>query len=244
MQRIVSAAPSLSEMVLALGAGRLLVGVTRFDDDPRTAALPRIGGYNDPEPESVLALRPDLLLAQPAPQNRGPIEALSRLGVPVEAFPLQTVAQIEAALRAIGQLVGRSDAAVQLVSNIERARAQARAQAATRPHPRALLVFGLDPLVVGGPASFAGELLEDAGAVNAVADREKPFARLSEEVAVAAHPEVLILCGVPAPANRPVVRGLESVRVETLRGTALLHPGPRIPEALSDLAFALAPPAH
>ena len=79
VRRVVTLAPSLSEIVLALGAGDRLVGVTRFDDDPRAAKLPRVGGYNDPEPETVLGLHPDLVLAQPAPENRGPVETLARL---------------------------------------------------------------------------------------------------------------------------------------------------------------------
>src|SRR5438067_13691941 len=95
VRRIVTLAPSLSEIVLALGAGDRLVGVTRFDDDPRVAKLPRVGGYNDPEPETVLGLHPDLILAQPAPQNRGPVETLARLGVPVEAFALDDLNQLQ-----------------------------------------------------------------------------------------------------------------------------------------------------
>src|SRR3954469_11042494 len=86
VRRVVTLAPSLSEIVLAFGAGDRLVGVTRFDDDPRVARLPRGGGYNAPEPETVLGLRPDLILAQTAPENRGPVETLARLGIPVEAF--------------------------------------------------------------------------------------------------------------------------------------------------------------
>jgi iron complex transport system substrate-binding protein len=239
VERVVTLAPSLTEMVLALGAGERLVGVTRFDDDPRVAKVARIGGYNDPEPEAVLLQRPDLVVAEPAPANRGPVEALSRLGVPVEAFPLHTVSQIEETLRSLGALLGRRAQAEALLASMERAREEARARAARGPHPRTLLVFGLDPLVVGGPAGFAGELLEDAGGSNVAADREKPFSRMSEEAAVAARPEVLILCGVEPEKGRPVLHGFEAVRVARLRSTALLHPGPRVPEALSDLAAAL-----
>ena len=93
VRRLVTLAPSLSEIVLALGAGDRLAGVTRFDDDPRTAKVPRIGGYNDPQPEAVLAVKPDLILAEPAPANRGAVETLARLGIPVDAFPLATVAE-------------------------------------------------------------------------------------------------------------------------------------------------------
>lgn len=236
--RVVTTAPSLSEIVLALDAPDLLVGVTRFDDDPRVARLPRIGGYNDPEPEAVLALHPDVVFVQPAPENRGPVEALARLGVPVEAFPLQTVGQIEDAMRDIGTLLGRAGRADELVAGIERARSGARAAAARRRRVRALLVFGLEPLVVAGPAGFAGELLEDAGGINAAAGATRPFVRLSAEAALAAAPEVVVLCGIEPPPGRQPIRGL-AARVATLRSTALLHPGPRIPEALGDLAAAL-----
>src|SRR5207237_2558183 len=98
VRKVVTLAPSLSEIVLALGAGERLAGVTRFDDDPRERDLPRIGGYNDPQPEAVLAVKPDLILAEPAPENRGPVETLARLGIAVEPFPLATAGHVEAAI--------------------------------------------------------------------------------------------------------------------------------------------------
>src|SRR5438552_5292292 len=119
VRKVVTLAPSLSEIVLALGAGDRLAGVTRFDDDPRTASLPRIGGYNDPQPEAVLALQPDLVLAEPAPANRGPVETLARLGVPVEAFPLSSIADIEQALTGIGALLGLEARGRELDAGIE-----------------------------------------------------------------------------------------------------------------------------
>jgi iron complex transport system substrate-binding protein len=239
VQRVVTLAPSLSEVVLALGAGGRLVGVTRFDDDPRTAGVPRIGGYNDPQPEAVLAVRPDLVIAEPAPANRGPVETLARLGIAVEAFPLATVADIEQAIAGIGDLLGLHDKGLALRSEMETARARFRQASKGERRPRALLVFGLGPLVVAGPRSFAGELLDDAGGENAAGANQKPFFRLSAEAAVQMAPEVVILCGVEAPAGRAPLPGLEKVRVEKLRSTALLHPGPRLPEALDDLAAVL-----
>lgn len=242
VRRVVSLAPSLSELVLALGAGELLVGVTRFDDDPRTKSLPRVGGYNDPEPEAVLALKPDLVLAQPAPANRGPVETLGRVGVPIETFPLADVGQIEDALLSVGALLGLPARASALRDQLEAHRREVRERTAKLSHPRVLLVFGLEPLVVGGAHSFAGELLQDAGGVNA-AQVEQPFARLSAEAAVGAAPDVLVLCGVDPPQGRPAVPGLEHARLVTLRSTALLHPGPRLGEALDDLLEALRPSA-
>jgi iron complex transport system substrate-binding protein len=238
-RRIVSLAPSLSELVLALGAGERLVGVTRFDDDPRTAKLPRVGGYNDPEPETVLQLKPDLVLAQPAPTNRGPIEALARLGVPVDVLPLSTVAEVERSLARVAERLGEAGRGRELVEQIEQHRRQVRERTRALPRRRALLVFGLEPLIVAGPASFAGELLDDAGGVELTGDRTHPFIRLSAEAAVQARPELVVLCGVEPPAGRPAIVGLERVPAVSLRSSALLHPGPRLGEALDDLVLAL-----
>ena len=214
-------------------------GVTRFDDDPRTANLPRIGGYNDPQPEAVLALKPDLIIAEPAPANRGPVETLARLGVPVEAFPLSTVADIESAIAGIARLLGVEERGRALDVELEAARSWARKAAEGKRRVKALLVFGLEPLVVAGRRGFAGELLEDAGGENAAGNEDRPFFRLSAEAAVRAAPEVIVLCGVEAPPGRAPVPGLDKTRIATLRSTALLHPGPRLPQALGDLAAAL-----
>lgn len=239
VRRVATLAPALSDIVLALGALERLVGVTRFDDDPRTRGLPRIGGYNDPQPEAVLALKPDVVLAEPAPANRGPVETVARLGIAVETFPLSSVADIEDAISGIAALLGVPGRGRELREELERARRDSRAQAKGRRRIRALLVFGLEPLVVAGPRGFAGELLEDAGGENAAGPNALPFFRLSAEAAVRSAPEVVVLCGISAPPGRSPIPGLEKSRVVSLRSTALMHPGPRLPEALADLAAAL-----
>ena len=239
VHRIVALAPSLTELVLALDARDRLVGVTRFDEDPRVQGLTRVGGFNDPEPETVLGLHPDLVLAQTGPENRGPIEALARLGVPIEAFTLGTVEQIEGAIRGVGRLLGRGGAADAMAAAIEERRARARKAGSAQRRMRALLVFGIDPLVVAGPSGYPGQLLADLGVENAAHDVTRPFARLSVEAAVGAAPDVLVLAGVEPPRGRPIVPGLDRVPVAPLRSQALLHPGPRLIEALDDLESAV-----
>ena len=68
--RVVTLAPSLTETVLSLGKGALLVGVSRFDEAPQVAKLKRVGGFNDPSIEAVVALKAELVLAQKAPANQ------------------------------------------------------------------------------------------------------------------------------------------------------------------------------
>ena len=82
-------------------------------------------------------------------------------------------------------------------------------------------------------------LLADLGIENAAQELTRPFARLSVEAAVQAAPDVLVLAGVDPPKGRPVVPGLDRVPVAPLRSQALLHPGPRLVEALDDLEAAV-----
>ena len=93
--------------------------------------------------------------------------------------------------------------------------------------------------MVAGPSGFAGELLRDTGAVNAAGDADRPFARMSVEAAVRAQPDVVVICGFEPPPGRPAIPGLPRARIETLRSSALLHPGPRLAEGLDDLVAAL-----
>src|SRR5207237_4101627 len=126
VRRVVTVAPAVSEIVLALGAGERLAGVTRFDDDARERDLPQLGGYNDPQPEAVLAVKPDLILAEPAPENRGPVETLARLGIAVEPFPLATAGHVEAAIAAIAGLLGIPERGRALRESLEQARPPGR----------------------------------------------------------------------------------------------------------------------
>ena len=91
-------------------------------------------------------------------------------------------------------------------------------------------------------AQLSGDVLPFARPVeiqNAAGDNALPFFRLSTEAAVRSAPQVIVLCGVEAPAGRRPIPGLNTP-VTSLRSTALLHPGPRLPEALADLRAALA----
>ena len=105
VRRVVTLAPSLTETVLALGAGERLIGVSRFDTFPEVKSLPRVGGFVDPSVEAVLALKPDLVLVQPAPGNQKPVEKLAELGVPILALPMHTIAETLASIREVGRVL-------------------------------------------------------------------------------------------------------------------------------------------
>jgi iron complex transport system substrate-binding protein len=245
VRRVVTLAPSLTEMVQALGAGGALVGVSRFDDAKEVAKLPRVGGFVDPSVEAVVALRPDLVLVQPGPGNQRPVEKMAELGVPVLMLPLHSVADVLAALRTVGKALGHESQAEALVARIESTRTRIREAAKKLPAPRVLFVYGFEPLVVAGPGSFANELLKDAGGLNVAADGGSAYPVYSVERAVAARPDVVVDAadvdvGKDKLRELPGLAGARWVEVPSL---ALLQPGPSLGRGLEELFRLLHPEA-
>lgn len=233
-QRIVTLAPSLTEIVLDLGRGGALVGVSRYDDAPEVRALPRVGGFVDPAPEAVLGLSPDLVLAQPAPGNRGPVERLAQLGVPVLVLPLHTVAETLASVRAVGAALGEQAKGDALAARIAAEIEATRKRVAKLPPRKVLLVYTWQPLVVAGPDSFAHELIVAAGGENVAAGAAGAYPTLSAEAALAAAPAIVI-DATGGMGGGAAIPGL-GARVVTPKSTGLFRPGPRMLDALRELA--------
>jgi iron complex transport system substrate-binding protein len=237
VRRVVTLAPSLTETVIALGAANRLVGVSRFDEFPEVAKLPRVGGFVDPSVEAVLALKPDLVLVQPSPGNRQPVEKMAELGTPILALRMQSVAEIIAGVREVGRALGLADRAESVAQSIERSRAAIRARAAGEKKIRVLFVYGLEPLVVAGPGSFADELMKDAGAVNAAQNVSSPYQTYSAESAIRSRPEVVIVAADDSSGAEKLSRlpGLNQARWVKVQSKDLLHPGPSLSRGLEEL---------
>jgi iron complex transport system substrate-binding protein len=244
VRRIVTLAPSLTETVIALGATERLVGVSRFDEFAEVAQLPRVGGFIDPSVEAVLALKPDLVLVQPSPGNRQPVEKMAELGTPILVLPMRSVAEILSGIAAIGTALNLSDRARAITAAIERSRESIRAKAKVPRRIRALFIYGFEPLVVAGPGSFADELLKDAGAINAAENASSPYQTYSVESAIRSGAEVVIVAADDASSHEKFSRlpGLKQARWVRLESKDLLHPGPGLARGLEELFRLLHPP--
>lgn len=238
--RVASLAPSLTNLVLALEAGDALLGVTRFDDAPEVAALPRVGGYNDPSLETLLRLKPDLVICQPSPGNRGAVRAVADAGFPVRVFPLETLADVRQTTLTLGKLLEREEQARTLVARLDEARITARKAANLRPRrPKAALLVGVAPLVAAGPGSFADELLTDSGALNVVERSPQAWPRLSDERLLAQAPDVLFVVDVEGGIDVSMLPDALARRVVRLRSVGLLQPGASAIDALQELTAIL-----
>jgi len=236
--RVVSLAPSLTDLVVAMGLAGRLVGVTRYDDAREVARLPRVGGFLDPSPEAVLALRPDLVLWITDGGAVAPVEHIASLGVPVMALPVVSVADVVASARLVGRALGAARAGEGLARALEGSVAAARARAEAAPRVRVLFVVGHDPLVVAGPGSYPDELLRLSGGENVVKE-SRPWPLYPLERAVADDPDLVIDGAVLEPpeglARLSAIPAVRRGAVRRLPDDAALRPGPRLTRALDEL---------
>ncbi len=249
-RRVVVLAPSLTDVVVALGLADRLVGVTRMDDAPEVAALPRVGGFLDPNPEAVLGLRPDLVLwvtdggALAAVRRSAELSARSAHPFPILALPVVGVPDVLATPRVVGDALGAPEAGARLSAELTGAVERVRRRAAGLRPRRVLFVVGREPLVVAGPGSFPDELLRITGCANVV-DGPRPWPVYPVEKAVAADPEVVVDAAVREPADGiarlAAVPAVRAGRVVRLRNDDLLRPGPRMIHGLDELLRALHP---
>lgn len=234
--RVVTLAPSLTDIVVALGGRSTLVGVSNFDDAPELQLLPRVGGYSDPSAETVIRLTPDLLLCQPSPGNKGAVETIARK-VSVQLFRLDSLADVAHAVERIGHLLGRDGDALRLNASIEGARLNAREAARKRSRRiKAVVLFDTGALIAAGPGSFVHELLEDAGVQNLVDKAPQPYPKVPLETLLLRGPDVVFIA--PAMNGRDPLDGVpEELRrvARPLASSGFLRPGPGVIEALEEL---------
>lgn len=251
-RRVVVLAPSLTDVVLAMGLGDRLAGVTRLDDAPEVAKLPRVGGFLDPSPEAVLALSPDLVLwvtdggALAAVRRIAALSRASSRPFPILAIPIVNVADVVETPRIVGDALHDRAAGERLSRALAADVEAVRRRAAGLPRRRTLFVVGHEPLVVAGPGSFPDELLRICGAGNVVRG-ERPWPVYPVEKAVADDPDVVVDAAPQEPPEGirrlSAIRAVRDGRVLRLPNDDLIRPGPRMIRGLGVLFRGLHPEA-
>jgi iron complex transport system substrate-binding protein len=230
-KRIVSLAPSVTEIVYALGAGSSLVATDDYSDFPAAAKqLPKVGGVQ-PNLEKIVALKPDLVLSTIIGSSPNLAKALTAASIPLVSVRHDRVADIRIAITRIGGALGVADTA-RVADDVERRLA---AQQRTRKHiPRVLVAVWTDPIFVGGRDTFADDLLQLTGAENAVPASVTGWPQYSLESFVANPPDILIYpdhsvtrAQIDALVKRTGAK-CEAIAIDENRFTRL---GPRTPEA-------------
>jgi len=246
--RLVSLTPSATEVVAALGATELLVGVDDYSAFPaEVARLPKVGSFLAPNLETIVSLKPSLVIVDDVHgQTAG---ALNDAGIATVACAIHGLADVKAALRAVGARIGRTTEAEARIADADAALERA---AAARPakRPRVLVVIdreagGLGNLVTAGPGSWLDELLAVVGGENVMRAAGVRYPKISSEEVLRARPDVILDLSYTARQSVAAWRALDvpavaTNRVRALDAAYLIAPSPRVAEALAALAAALA----
>lgn len=247
-RRVVCLAPAFTEICFSLGKGDHVVGVTDFCDFPPEAAeRTRVGGFLNPRRETIVGLRPDLVLA--VPEETELAGQLRQLGIRSEILPLYRLADIDRAIRQVAGWLGDSAAGDRLAGTLTAELAGLRkADAAARP-PKVLLVVGrnwgeLSNIYVAAPDTFLGELLEAAGGRNAYTGRIRypslsleGITRMDPEIILELYPGQHLGDGQKAALRRdwdrlPAVTAVRKGRIVVLDESYLAIPGPRVAQSV------------
>ena len=257
--RIVSLAPSVTEILFALDLGDQVIGVTdRCDYPPAAQAIERISGFGTPNVEKLLAVAPDLVVACGL-EKPDVMKTLRQAGIRVvdmqEKGYVASFSDLFAAIRRIGEATGRSANAERLVAQIEARLAAVAARVRPIDGTRRVRVFveiEESPLMTAGAGSFLNDLIRRAGGRNVAGDLRDAYPRIDPEQVVAWNPEVILAahCDRKGEAADRMARrigwsNIEAVRqrrvVDDIDADLLFRPGPRLVEGVEMLAARLYP---
>lgn len=213
------------------------------------ASKPRVGGTKNPDVRAILALRPDLVVANKEENRRRDVEALSDAGVPVFVTYARGVREALAEIRALARIVARAPQAEAIAAPVELALDAQEARRA-EPRVRCVALIWRDPFMVVGGDTFAHDLLASCGAENPFAGvAERRYPRVERAELEAAAPEVILLPTEPYAFGESDRRELleldcpaaRSARIHVVEGELLTWYGPRMARALETFGALLRP---
>jgi iron complex transport system substrate-binding protein len=246
-RRVVSLAPSITEIVFALGQEQILKGVTSYSNfPPQASGLPRVGSYVRLDIERIIELRPDLCIAVKDGNPKATVDRLQALGVPVYALDPRSVPTVIQAILEMGAVLNAGDQAERLARDM-RSRIQRvtdRLAGAVR-RPRVFFQIGDAPIVSVGTNTFAHELIGLAGGNN-VAAGATGYPRFNREQVLALAPDVIVISSMDRTGSIeqtrqewsrwPSVPAVRDNRIHLVDSDIFDRPSPRLVTGLEQLA--------
>jgi iron complex transport system substrate-binding protein len=255
VDRVVSLAPNLTEIVFALGEGNQLAGDTDYCDYPPEALQkPHVGGTVNPNLEAIVALMPDLVLATKSINRRETVDALERIGVPVYVTEdPHSVREMIASVEHLGTALGAEKSSAKVVEDLRARLADLDRRLAGAAPRRVLFVVWTDPFISVGRDTFIADALRLAGG-RSVVETKAEWPHISLEEIVRLQPEVLVFASahagdtqrdIDALRTRAGWRSLDAMQHDKIVvvSDAINRPAPRMVDAIEHLARALHPEA-
>ena len=252
IDRIVSLAPNLTEIVYAVGAGNRLVGDTTYCDYPTEAKnVAKVGDTMNPSIERIVALKPQIVLVSTASQLEAFTNRLDAQKIAVYVTNPRSLDEVFHSIETLGELFGEHDRSASLAAALRKHAGEVEAAVKQIKPVTVFYQVSGEPLYTIGRESYLTDLVRRAGGISVTADVPGAFPRFSDEAALAARPEAIILStgGSMGEANSIVASSLKNSpavlnnRVYNIDGDHLSRPGPRLVDGLEEMARALHPEA-
>jgi len=253
-QRIISLAPSNTEILFALGLDEEIVGITDYCDYPpeKIAQKEKIGGFATPNFEKIVSLNPDIVFATSGVQKQA-VERLEELGVKIYILEAETMENLLIEIKNIGKLTGKSQQAQELIDALEKKIEAVKEKVSNIPEdqkPKVFLEIWHDPLWTVPRRTLIYQVVELAGGKHAISIEGdwNQVTTIDPESVIDANPDVILLAfegsdptSVYELAGWNAVSAVKNKRVFQIDPDIISRPGPRIIDALEQIAKILYP---
>lgn len=244
-KRIISLAPAITELLYALQLDDRVVGVTNVCDRPAEAHyITKVGGMTTPSLESIIALKPDLVVMIKEGNPKEVSDRLTKLGIKVYVFSAKRLADLPPAIRELGNILGVPKSSGTLAKRIESAIHEGKAVRSNlkRQPKKALFIISPSPLIVAGPGTIISDAMALSGLHNIADDATAAYPVISLETVIQRQPEIIFIGSAQGMKSRAEGLLKRFKTVEAVRsghiyymGDELYRPGPRIAEGLIKL---------
>lgn len=246
-KRIVSLAPSNTEILFALGLGHRVVGVTTFCDYPPEAKKKeKIGGFENPNLEKVISLKPDLVLATGGIQQPF-IQELEKVGISVFVLHPKDLNQLIAGIDKVGKITGQVEQSRRLTGTMRKTIADIRSKVASqrkKSRPKVFVEIFSQPLYSAGAGTFIDDLIKISGGKNIAAEAGSDYVVYSLENLLKENPDIYIAVKgsmsdpglLKKRAGFSDLKAVKNNRVYIVDDNLVSRPGPRIIEGLKQIA--------
>ncbi len=251
-RRIVSLAPSMTEILFALGLGDNIVGVTSYCDYPGEAKKkPRIGGMSNPSLEAIISMKPDIVVMTTDGNPKELAERLRSMKIRTYVFTARRLVELPQGVQDMGMALGVAEHAKKLASEIQNGiETFTRKNSAQLPtaHKKVLFIVWPEPLIVAGPGSVIDDALTLLGYENLAAAAKMNYPKYSLEEVIHQAPDMLLIGSATGMDMRKVSKSFLTrlANVPAVKNGAICYTGdklyrlgPRVIKGIEELAACL-----
>ncbi|NLV75909.1 MAG: cobalamin-binding protein [Tissierellia bacterium] len=249
-ERIVSLAPSHTEILFSLGLGDNVVVVTSFCDYPEEASTKeQVGSFQEINLERIIELEADMVF-QYGPGDEDINNSLEEAGIKVISYEPETIDEVIDLIKTIGKITGKTSEAEEITKDMIDRRDAVVEKTKDADKVKVFYEIWHDPLTAAGPGSFMDELITLAGGDNIAKDADSPYPQFDVEKLIERDPEVYLAADdmeerdPEAIKQRPGYENISAIKndkIYLLEPNIVSRPGPRIVEALELVAKAIHP---